>query len=382
MDKSLHYRHIQVSNDECGLCHHVYDEATEELVYVEGEESSCRDCHRQEQEENRSSFRVAAHQSCIGCHQNPPPGIEADAQGPEFCAGCHDLDEWLAIEKIEKPPRLERGQPDFILISASEADLESSKLRTVPFSHVDHEANADSCRSCHHQTLEACSECHTLKGSADSDGVTLYEAMHDMVAEPSCVGCHEIRKADADCAGCHDQMEQGRLSEEGCDLCHAGPVPERLAIEASRFRSMDAFRPRRSESRLSFSASDIPETVVIGELADEYEPVEMPHRAMVEALMQHIGESSMATYFHAHEDVVCQGCHHQSPLGETPPLCGSCHGTDPAEFDLFRPGLKGAYHQQCVGCHESMEIAEPSDCSGCHEEKENKVMAAMSSAVR
>ena len=108
----------------------------------------------------------------------------------------------------------------------------------------------------------------------------------------------------------------------------------------------------------------------------------MPHRKIVDTLSQHIRDSSMATYFHGHEDVVCQGCHHGSPVGEKPPLCESCHGTSAADSDLYKPGPLGAFHQQCLGCHQSMELEKPSDCSGCHAEKEGTIETAASSGVR
>jgi formate-dependent nitrite reductase cytochrome c552 subunit len=108
----------------------------------------------------------------------------------------------------------------------------------------------------------------------------------------------------------------------------------------------------------------------------------MPHRKIVEKLTQYINENSTAAYFHGHEDVVCQGCHHQSPAGEKPPLCGSCHAAESADLELMKPALKGAYHRQCLGCHQSMDIQKPEDCSGCHAEKDEAVQTAASSGVR
>jgi hypothetical protein len=383
-DKSLHYRHVKAAQEKCEACHHEYDEAKKELVYVEGKESSCRDCHRQETEENRSAFKLAAHEACIGCHREPAPEIktETDSVRPQLCVACHDLQQRLAIEQIEEPPRLKRGQDDFLLLSASKADLDASKLKTVPFSHLDHEQTTDSCRTCHHETLDRCSECHTLKGSEESEGVTLYQAMHATMSDHSCVGCHETEKAAPECAGCHTQMEQGRLPEEGCDICHAGPLPELLESERSRYRTMDDFRPGPSEIALSFALDDIPEIVEIGSLSNEYEPAKMPHRKIVEKLTHYISENSTATYFHGHQDIVCQGCHHQSPVGEKPPLCESCHGAAATEPDLLKPGLQGAYHRQCLGCHQSMDIQKPEDCSGCHAEKKEAIQTAASSLVR
>jgi len=48
--------------------------------------------------------------------------------------------------------------------------------------------------------------------------------------------------------------------------------------------------------------------------------------------------------------------------------CGDCHGL-PNEADFpSRLGLKGAYHRQCMGCHEEQprRLNAPMDCKGCH----------------
>jgi hypothetical protein len=374
-DNSLHYRHVEAAKDKCDACHHVYDEVAKELVYVEGKESSCRDCHREETEENRSAFQLAAHQACIGCHRELPPELQSDSPGPQQCAGCHDQERQLQIKRIEDPPRLKRNQPDFVLLSAPEADLEFSKLATVPFSHVDHEGVTRSCRTCHHDTLEACSECHTLKGSERGEEVTLHQAMHGMMTDHSCVGCHENEKAAAECAGCHDLMEREHLSEDACGACHVGPLPGNLESERALWTSLDAFRPSPSEVALSFAHDDVPETVEIGVLANEYQAAKMPHRKIVDKLTQYIRDSNTATHFHGHEDVVCQGCHHNSPVGAKPPLCESCHSVEFDETKPLQPGLRAAYHLQCLGCHKGMEIKEPKDCIGCHPEGQKSDVA-------
>jgi hypothetical protein len=177
-------------------------------------------------------------------------------------------------------------------------------------------------------------------------------------------------------------MEQALLPERGCELCHQGPLPQMLASEGSRYRSLDDFRPSPAQVALSFAPDDIPETVEIGALSNEFEPAIMPHRQMVERLLQHSRESTVATFFHGHEDVVCQGCHHQSPVGESPPLCVSCHVAGAPDLELMKPALKGAYHQQCLGCHESMNLEEPDECIDCHAEKQEAIQTAAAAGAR
>ena len=86
-------------------------------------------------------------------------------------------------------------------------------------------------------------------------------------------------------------------------------------------------------------------------------------------LQEGIQASSLAVHFHGSPDQLCRGCHHNSPAGGVPPRCESCHGKPFNELNLFIPGLLGAYHQQCIGCHEEMEIPGSTGCTDCHEKK-------------
>lgn len=377
MDKSLHYRHIKAYDEKCETCHHRYDEETKKLVYEKGKENSCRDCHRMQTEERGSAFRLAAHEGCIGCHQDVAKNSPTKPVGPSTCEGCHDRGRQKAIQIVEHPPRLKRGQPDFVLLSVAGEEIESSKLKTVPFSHRAHEEFTGTCRDCHHETLLRCNECHSLAGSERSDGVMLQEAMHSLDSAHSCVGCHQNQKSEAQCAGCHDLMEQGRLTEHACKTCHIGPDPGNLAVERSMYDSLADFRLDESIVYFKPDAGEIPDTVRIGIIADEYEQAVMPHRKIVNTLKRHIAENKMAARFHGHEDVVCQGCHHHGSVGTKPALCENCHGKPFNEHALFRPGLYGAYHQQCLGCHTSMNLQKETDCVICHKKRQGASAATI-----
>jgi hypothetical protein len=368
-DKSLHYRHVKAMDKKCENCHHIYDEAAEKLVYQKYTESSCRDCHRGLTEENRISLRQAVHQACVGCHYDLSRQPEARAAGPVDCAGCHDSGRQQAIEVVEDPPRLERNQPDFVLLSAAEADLSASKLNTVPFSHSAHEGFNENCRVCHHETLASCKDCHTLAGSEKSGGVTLQLAMHEPDSDHSCIGCHEGQKNQAACAGCHGLMEKGHLSVHACNICHAGPSPELVASVRSIYHSLDDFRPRPADVALSFAANEIPDSVTIGILSKEYPAVAMPHKKIIDVLAKHINDNKAARHFHGREDVLCQGCHHNGSIGRKPALCANCHSQPFDDRNLFKPGLYSAYHRQCIGCHYNMNMEEPSKCATCHPNK-------------
>ena len=72
----------------CGVCHHVPDDQTGQLLYIEGEELSCQDCHLQKKDRAIPALREAFHGSCTKCHRqfikdNKPK------TGPTTCGGCH-----------------------------------------------------------------------------------------------------------------------------------------------------------------------------------------------------------------------------------------------------------------------------------------------------
>ncbi|MEW6443807.1 MAG: sulfate respiration complex hexadecaheme cytochrome HmcA [bacterium] len=354
-DLSLHRTHTEAVEGGCGTCHHSYDEAKQALVYVKGEETSCRDCHRAKEEENRESLSAVSHQGCLGCHQSL--GVP-----PTDCQGCHGPGGEKAAEEPEGTFRLERGQPDAVLLSASLREGPAGEMNTVPFDHKGHEQAAATCRNCHHETWKPCRDCHELRGGAKGRGVTLERAMHEVDSGRSCVGCHEEEKSAGECAGCHASMEKGLLSDAACKGCHRGPSPDRTGsgepvLSRRPQAPADAFRPE-----------DIPDEIRIDVLSDEYEPAHFPHRQVVATLVDSMKGNGLAAHFHSPQ-VMCQGCHHHGPDDGSIPRCGSCHGKPFSQLNLFMPGLLGAYHRQCIGCHEQMQVENVSDCTSCHEGK-------------
>jgi formate-dependent nitrite reductase cytochrome c552 subunit len=103
----------------------------------------------------------------------------------------------------------------------------------------------------------------------------------------------------------------------------------------------------------------------------EYGPADLPHRRIVERLDRATRSDKLAARFHGGIDTLCAGCHHHSPVGARPPKCVSCHAAD-NDPTQDRPGLKAAFHRQCIECHQQMEIA--TGCTDCHAEtsKEGK----------
>ena len=85
---------------------------------------------------------------------------------------------------------------------------------------------------------------------------------------------------------------------------------------------------------------------------DKYEPVRFMHAKHAASL-----------------DENCAACHHYRPADESKPEtvpCRSCHKESFESKSTDRPGLKGAYHLRCMGCHEK-ENKGPTDCQSCHQ---------------
>ncbi|RJP94610.1 MAG: cytochrome C [Desulfobacteraceae bacterium] len=400
MDKSLHYRHEIASaihpakegeETNCSACHHEYDKALDKTVYVKGEESTCRYCHKATLIEKTRSFQTVAHESCVNCHYQ----IQSTQQkaGPTDCAACHAPARLSGIAKLEDVPRIKRNQPDSVLMSlwlkdaqtAQQAGKEPSKqfVNPVAFNHKLHEAKTEHCYTCHHDSMETCSECHTRTGSDKSHLTRLDQAMHSPDSRKSCLGCHETQMESKDCSGCHFQMVQTNFTDSDCTKCHAidrkwlDPMPD--SKEAWTQIAEQDIRLRPDRQRLlqekQIHIDQTPEEVTIDILADQYEGAKFPHRKIAKSLSQRIEKSELAKQFHDGTSTLCSGCHHHSLDPASPPKCASCHGISPTSEPDGRPGLKGAYHSQCITCHQQMGIEKPAatDCNSCHQKRTSSV---------
>lgn len=356
-DYSLHARHVEAFKDEqdsCKRCHHIWDEKLQKIVYVKGQEDACSDCHMERKEGRVSSLKNASHVQCVSCHlQRRAAGKQA---GPEACVGCHDPAQQAAVKKLETVPRLMRGQPDQLWIHRQDG-----LSRLVAFDHLAHEPRTEFCTTCHHVTVQPCDACHTVEQALGGGGVTLESAYHEDGSMLSCVGCHRVEQAKVECVGCHGGMAASDLGA-ACARCHVGPwlppgselppaAPEDIVI-----------------APLPPPSDDFPETVVIDVLSAEYLGSTMPHQKIVARLDKGVRESNLASALHGDLETGCTGCHHHSPPAERPPRCRACHG-EAAQATADRPGLKVAYHRQCIGCHQRMDIKKQG-CTDCHEVRE------------
>ncbi len=123
------------------------------------------------------------------------------------------------------------------------------------------------------------------------------------------------------------------------------------------------------------NAGEIPESLELQSLSELYEGVSFDH-------LLHMDMVGNCAACHHHgtgdpvEDENCARCHSYSKDTEVV-SCGSCHPLEPfspeylreKEMDANRyhrdmPGLKAAYHQSCLGCHN--EMGGPTGCQDCH----------------
>jgi|APSaa5957512622_1039677.scaffolds.fasta_scaffold138116_2 hypothetical protein len=71
----------------CAKCHHVLDTEQNKLVYSEGEETACTECHSSEESDDLLAIREASHANCTACHRAMKK--EKKTAGPTTCGECH-----------------------------------------------------------------------------------------------------------------------------------------------------------------------------------------------------------------------------------------------------------------------------------------------------
>lgn len=122
------------------------------------------------------------------------------------------------------------------------------------------------------------------------------------------------------------------------------------------------------------TAQDTPDQITLDSLSELYDGVTFDH-------VMHVDLAEDCSTCHHHTtgtgttDARCARCHSQS-TEQASVACRDCHvtkpfsavsmrGLDPGAYHIDRPGLKGAYHLNCLGCHEQMGA--PVGCNDCHQ---------------
>ncbi|PLY10591.1 MAG: class III cytochrome C [Desulfuromonas sp.] len=126
---------------------------------------------------------------------------------------------------------------------------------------------------------------------------------------------------------------------------------------------------------LSLWAMETPESVDLNVDGEYFSVVMFDH-----SMHEEIGECD-ACHHHTTgggtTDSNCAECHADSHAAATV-ACSDCHAQEPFsaetlqakssstyQYHLDTPGLKGALHQNCLGCHEQQDG--PVGCQDCHE---------------
>ena len=104
--------------------------------------------------------------------------------------------------------------------------------------------------------------------------------------------------------------------------------------------------------RHEFESRRGPRVVILDDLEKLYLPVPFDHEG-------HANMAAMASG--------CATCHHFTPEGLEHPACRTCHDPALGSGDIAKPGLKGAYHRQCMSCHR--EWSGETSCNACHRPK-------------
>ncbi len=141
-----------------------------------------------------------------------------------------------------------------------------------------------------------------------------------------------------------------------CQQCHtcATPTAENMCLKPCPTLT------QAHQKGTTHALAEGPDEVVLDKIADLYGPVHFNHK--LHARMAEMGSN-------------CQTCHHFSPPGRIPP-CKECHGGATNPNNLRQPGLKGAYHRQCLNCHR--EWSHDTQCTVCHAPQPGKMMTGQS----
>lgn len=138
-------------------------------------------------------------------------------------------------------------------------------------------------------------------------------------------------------------VNHAALTKADCSLCHTCPSPTK---DSPCLKECPRPRPTVDPDHRG------PELILLRELEDRYLSVPFDHK----------GHAEMAAMTRG-----CVVCHHYTPQGSPHPACKTCHEVAGARADVQKPGLKGAYHRQCLNCHR--EWSDDTQCETCHQAK-------------
>ena len=124
-----------------------------------------------------------------------------------------------------------------------------------------------------------------------------------------------------------------------------------------------------------WAAADAPDTIQLDTLAQFYSAVDFDH-SMHTSLAEDCATCHHHTTGSAPLKQECTTCHAEGQTASAV-ACNECHArasfsasylrekdSDVNRYHTDKLGLKGAYHQSCMGCHQDM--GGPTGCQDCH----------------
>ena len=140
-------------------------------------------------------------------------------------------------------------------------------------------------------------------------------------------------------AGAEPASDQGKLTK-----------PQSAVVQNGRCSDCHTCSNPTKQDPCLVACPRFPPVVLLDQLSKQYVPVVFAHKLHAQMTEMSGG---------------CALCHHFNPAHKILP-CRDCHSASNPE-NLAKPGLKGAYHRQCLNCHR--EWSHETECAVCHAKK-------------
>jgi len=121
----------------------------------------------------------------------------------------------------------------------------------------------------------------------------------------------------------------------------------------------------KDDHKIARKMSLIDAGISLDDVQDTYFLMDSP---IIKDREDHYGPVRFSHKRHANLTNDCSKCHHYRPKEDAAletTRCSACHQDSFNPDHPERIGLKAAYHQQCIECHQE-KAKGPVDCKGCH----------------
>ncbi len=153
-------------------------------------------------------------------------------------------------------------------------------------------------------------------------------------------------------AGAFDDYVPNTSGNTACAICHTCEFPTGNDLCLNKDFCI------RSQGAMGQGGLPGLKIMVMDEMEKVYDPVYFNHE-------KHAQMSAMSNG--------CVECHHFMPPSAGHPACKECHVPESLHSKI-QPGLKAAYHRQCLGCHTEWDTE--THCEFCHRKKDGGMTEA------